>query len=246
MNPVPASIGAPRVPQVNLLPPEVEAKRSAARTRVKLLVALVLLIVLIAAGWYLARTMRVSAENDLSAEQARTTELQTELASYSYLNTLVGSYDNSVAARQYVGATDIEWASQLSALMGALPDDIAWDAVQVSQATPLSGSITAPTVFTNLGVGTLTFSGTSLEPVTVAEYIEAVDALPGYADTWIDAEQIAGADGAVFWSYSGTTTVTINALSGRTTTSQTEVPPEIMAYYEDPSDSEVVESEGEN
>ncbi|WP_084101409.1 hypothetical protein [Demequina sp. NBRC 110051] len=246
MNPVPAAIGAPHVPQVNLLPPEVEAKRSAARTRVKLLIALILFVVLIAAAWFFARSLRVAAEDELGAEQVRTTELQAELASYSYLNVLADVYDNSVAARAYVGATDIEWASQLTALTGALPDDVAWDTIQVTQSSPSSGSITAPTVFTNLGVGTVTFAGTSAEPIIMADYIEAVDALPGYADTWIDAQQIVEADGSVSWSYSGSTTVTINALSGRIATTQTEVPPEIMAFYEDPDDAEAATSEEAN
>lgn len=234
MNPVDASIGAPSMAQVNLLPPEIAQKRSQGRARVFILLGFVLFVLLIVAVWFFAFTLRVSAEDELATEQERRPVLMAELATYDYVTEVQAAHDNSVLARIWAGATDIEWASQLAGLMEAMPEDVQWTSIQVSQATPYSNAGDDGTVYGSIDMGSLVFVGRSLEPVLTADLIDAIDGLPGFADTWIDSKLIQGdlEDDVAYWEYAGATRITFNALSGRITTEQTEVPPELLEELE--------------
>ena len=85
MNPVPAAVNAPRTPQVNLLPPEIEARRSAKRTRNWLFLTVVFFVVLVIGVFAFTAFERKAAEHELVVAQQATTDKQNELAKYSYL-----------------------------------------------------------------------------------------------------------------------------------------------------------------
>ncbi|WP_061962161.1 hypothetical protein [Demequina flava] len=231
MNPVSPQIGAPSSPQVNLVPPEIEQRRSRGRARIGILAGFVVFLLLLVAAWFLAYSSKVSAEEELAIEQDRRPVLVAELATYDYVNDVQAQFENSANARMWAGLTDIDWATQLSGLMAEMPDDIQWTAIQVTQATPYSSAGDDGTIFGSLDMGSVTFVGRSLEPSLVEDFADAVDALPGYQDTWIDSKQIQSNDetDTGFWEYAGATRITFNALSGRIETEQTEVPPELLA-----------------
>ncbi|WP_084078243.1 hypothetical protein [Demequina sp. NBRC 110057] len=199
-----------------------------------ILISLVVFVLLIVAAWFIAYSARTQAEDDLAAEQQRTTELNTQLAEYNYINDLADVYENSIMARAWAGSTDIDWAAQLEVLFGAFPDDVQWTDVQISQATPYGGLGTDGTDFGTIDMGSLSFTGRSLDPISTAEWMDAIDALPGFSTTRVDSQAIAGNEGSgtEYWEFSGTTRITFNALSGRTVTEQTEVPQELLDSIE--------------
>ncbi len=226
MNPVPASVGAPRSPQVNLLPPDVAERRAASRTR-RVIVALVILFMVGVVGiWFFTFTLRQAAEQALADEQAITTQKQTELATYAYLTPLRAQVDNALLARAAAGQADVLWADQLNAFLGAFPESTKLDQLLVSPTTPMAPYTTDGTLFGGIDVGSVSFSGTSTEPLDITALQNAIDALPGFERSSIDSVSLAPeADAAgPLWSYSGTVRVTINALSGRVTTEQEIVP----------------------
>lgn len=222
MNPVSASVNAPRTPQVNLLPPEIEARRSAVRTRNWLLLIAAMFMVLVAGVYVFAAFERKGAEDDLAAAQQATSEKQTQLAAFSYLPVLEAEVNNSRMARAWAGATDVAWADQLSALLAVLPDQVRLETLIAAPVTPLGPVASDGSVFGLQDLGSLTFSGQSDAPIDTAALQDAINAVPGFERAWVEGVELSSVDetDTVFWSYTGTVRITSNALSGRTETSQ--------------------------
>jgi len=233
--PVPPSVGAPKSPQVNLLPPEIAARQSQGRIKALIVFMFLLFLAGIAALWFFVFGLRVVAEDNLAAEQERRLALQTELASYGYINDLAAQFENSIKAREWAGSTDIDWATHLNVLVRNVPDDITLTSLAMAQGSPLAAANGDGTAFANADMGSLVFTGRAATPDVTADLIEAFDSLPGFSDTWVDAKQIAvGTDeDTVYWEYTGATRITYTALSGRTETEQTEVPAELLEPAEE-------------
>lgn len=234
MNPVPASINAPAAPQVNLLPPEIEAKRSQGRARIIILFGLIAFVLVLGAAWFLAYSARVEAEQDLALEQERRPTLVTELATYDYVRDVQAEAENSANARAWAGATDIDWATHMTALLAAVPEDVQLTGIQMVQTTPYGGATAAGTDFASLDMGSITFIGRALEPGLTTDLVVAFDGLPGFSGTWVDSKEIQANEDTDtgYWEYTGSTRITVTALSGRIETEQTEVPPEVLAAVE--------------
>lgn len=226
MNPVPASVNAPGAPQVNLLPPEIEAKRTQGRAKAMIYLGLGLFVALLAVAWFVAFSARQSAEDQLADEVARRPVLMTELASYDYVKAIELQKNNSVLARQWAGAADIIWANQTAALISVVPKDVTLTDVVMAQGTPFGPAGTDGTVLGLNDMGSLAFTGRSASPELAADMIEAVDSVPGLYDTFVEVNKIgAGEDGStVYWEYSGAARISFQALSDRTVTTQPEAP----------------------
>lgn len=243
MNPVPAAVGAPRTPLVDLLPPEIEMRRKARRSRRLIVVMVLLFFTLLAVGWFYIFTARMAAEADLAAEQERTAVLQEELATYDYIPVVRAALENAVNARALAGSTDITWATQLNALLTAAPSDLSLVTLAVSGATPSDPVVLDGTPFEQPDLGQLYFSGHAANETQVVALQEAIDALPAFRNTYITSISLASVnEGEVpYWIFTGSTRITDNALSGRTETEQELVTPSPSAS---PSPSPSAESEG--
>lgn len=239
MNPVPAAVGAPRTPLVDLLPPEIEMRRKAKRARTFIVVMVFVFFALLAGAWFYLFSARIAVEADLAAEQELTEIKTAELATYDYLPVLRAALENAVNARALAGSTDITWATQLNSVLTATPSSISIVTIAVSGATPAEPVSLDGTPFEQPDLGQLNFSGEAASPAEVATFQDAIDALPAFRNTYITSISLAPVnDGEVpFWSFTGSTRITANALSGRTETEQ-----EFVATSPSPSPS--AESEG--
>lgn len=226
MNPVPANLGAHGAAQVNLLPPEIEAKRTQGRAKVMIFVGLVLFVILLGVAWFLAYSARTSAEQELATEQARRPVLVAELASYDYIKVIEAQKENSVLARQWAGSTDIIWGDYTAALLNVVPNDVTLTDVVMSQGTPYGPAGSNGTVFGLSDMGSMTFTGRATSAELVADMIEAINSVPGLYDTWVDVNKLAANDdtNTVYWEYSGATRMSFFALSDRTVTTQPSAP----------------------
>jgi Tfp pilus assembly protein PilN len=236
MNPVPASVNAPAQAQVNLLPPEIEAKRTQGRAKAMIYVGLALFVVLLGVAWFLAFSARQSAESQLADEEAKRPQLVAELASYDYIKSIELQKDNSLLARQWAGASDIIWGDYTAALLNVVPDDVTLTDIVMSQGTPFGPAGSDGTVYGLNDMGSLAFTGRAASPELAADMIEAVNSVPGFYDTFVEVNKIAASDegDTVYWEYSGATRISFEALSDRTVTTQTEAP----VRAEVPADSE--------
>ncbi len=240
MSQVPAAVGAPKSPQVNLLPPDVGQRRAAGRAR-RAMVAMVLLFTLLVAGaWYYALTLTYDAEDNLAAEEARTPAKRQELDSYSYLPELRKQVDIALQARYAIGSVDVVWADQLQALFSAFPSSMTLVTMDIQQSTPSAPQTSGGGVFDVPDYGSITFNATTTDRIDTAALIERINALPGFERTWVDAVELAPDEEGkpVRWAINGVIRITENALSGRTETTQTIVPIEEEDKPSASSDSE--------
>ncbi len=234
MNAVPETVGAPRTPLVDLLPPEIEMRRKENRAKRLILVAVVLFMVLLGGAWYYTFSLRTSVESDLAAEQDKTAAKQEELAKYDYLPVLRAALDNAVSARAWAGSTDITWATELNSLLKATPTGASLTSVVVAGATPSDPVSFDGTPFQQPDLGQLSFSGEAASEADVAAFQDAIEELPSFQSTHIASVAVAVVpEGEVpYWTFTGSTRITSNALSGRTVTEQEFVTPSPSAESE--------------
>ncbi len=227
MNAVPEAVGAPRTPLVDLLPPEIEMRRKENRAKRLIVFAVFVFMALLGGAWYSVYSIRTSAESDLAVEQDKTVAKQEELATYDYVPLVKAALDNAVSARALAGSTDVEWATQLNSLLTSTPPGISLTSLAVSAATPSQPWMRDGTPFEQKDLGQVFFSGEAASEVEVAAFQDALDALPAFQNTYITSVALgATADGEVpYWSFTGSTRVNSNALSGRTVTEQELVTP---------------------
>ncbi len=241
MNAVPVSVGAPRTPLVDLLPPEIEMRRKEGRAKGLIVFAVAVFLVLLVGAWYFLFSVRTAAESDLAAEQERTVAKQEELATYDYIPVVRAALDNAVSARAWAGSTDVTWATELNSLLTATPTGVSLTSIVVAASTPSNPYSLDGTPFQQPDLGQLFFSGEAASEVAVAAFQDELDALPGFQNTSIVSLTLAEVDegGVPYWIFTGSTRVTWNALSGRTVTEQELTTPSPSA-----SPSPSAESEG--
>ncbi|PKQ17983.1 MAG: hypothetical protein CVT68_05720 [Actinobacteria bacterium HGW-Actinobacteria-8] len=243
MNAVPAAVGAPRTPLVDLLPPEIEMRRKENRAKRLIVFVVVVIFALIAGTWYLAYSVRTAAESDLAIEQDLTAAKQEELATYDYLPVVQAALDNAVNARATAGSADITWATQLNSLLIATSPNVALTTLAVSAATPSEPLLLDGTPFQQPDLGQLFFSGEAVSEAEVAALQDAIDGLPAFQNTYITSITVGPPveGGVPFWTFTGSTRISLNALSGRTVTEQEFV---TRSPSPSPSPSPSAESEG--
>ena len=82
------------LPQVNLLPPEVRAARGLRNLKRWLAMALVLVLVLCAAVFALAKFTKMAADDDLASAQSETQRLQKEQQKYAEVPRVLSALQN--------------------------------------------------------------------------------------------------------------------------------------------------------
>ena len=233
MNPVPSQIGAARIAQVNLLPPEVAQRKAQGRLRVLLVFILLAFVALLVVAWVFAFGFKLAAEADLAAEQELTTQKQSELAAYNYLPALEDQLQNSRDARGWAGVSDMKWSDHLTAISQVLPAGITFETMTVAPVSPIAPLSQGDLVFGGLDLGLISFQGQSASPRTVSDLRDAIDALPGFTQVTIDTVEVVTEEGSTTWSFAGSARLTTALLSGRTVTEQ-----EIVAIEDANQDAE--------
>lgn len=223
MNPVPATVRAPRLPQVNLIPPEVGQRRARSRQRAIALLLLLMFVLLMGGLAYWILTLKADAEERLADAEERNADLQAEAASYSEVPVVRSLLANITEARAYAGATDLNFNDFLGQIGAVLPDDVVLDTITISKvglitnANPPSGPLARPSI------GTLTFSGSSPTPIDAAALSDALETALGLEAVRITTSTRAldegfetdAGDGDVIYLLNGTAQITIEALSDR-------------------------------
>ncbi len=218
MSAVPASVGAPSLPQVNLLPPEVEGKRKRGRTRAAIVIGLLVFVLLLAALWFAAVAWRISAEVALQAEQDKRPALVAELAEYDYVTGVQDEFANAVLARQWAGITDVLWADYLDAVTSALPAGTDLQSLSVTQANAFGSASVGSSPFITSSVGTVSLTGHVNQASKVSDVQDAIEAISGLTNVSITVTSIDTypETDTVVWVFDGTAQISVEALSGRT------------------------------
>lgn len=186
--------GAPRVPQVNLLPPEIRAARSLGRVKRLLALLLVVAVVVAGLGYVFALNEASRAQAELSREQDETRRLIAAQAEYAEVPQVLGALEAVTRAREIGSSTEVMWRSSLVSLVETLPDDVSFESITMTSATPMlaptppTSPLVAPTPITIL------FSGRSPVLPDTAEWIEALESIENFQDAYVTSASITEED----------------------------------------------------
>lgn len=212
--------GAPVVPQVNLLPPEIRASRSLARVKQVLALVLVGVLAVAVAGYFWASGQVRSAEANLAEKQEETTRLLNAQKEFAEVPQVLGQLDLATTARQLGTVNEIMWAPYLRQLITTAPPGVAFEQILYSGATPMAANpLSANPLLAGEYTGTLTWIGRSMSPVDSAAWIESLETIDGFTDVFVRAVEIGERDvnGEMtpMYQVSGSVQVTPEALANR-------------------------------
>lgn len=194
-----ASVG---LPQVNLLPPEVQTARSLRTTKRWLAAGLAAVLVLLAVGYGGAHLVRGAADAQLADAQAETARLKAEEAKYAEVVQVLKAVEDTELAREIGMSTETRWKTYVDAITAVLPAGVSVESFILVGASPT----TAPPVPTDPlqtpGVGSITFEGRTKTMPDTAAWLDALASVPGFADPWVSAVSVTEEEGGVFYSVS--------------------------------------------
>ncbi len=204
------------LPQVNLLPPEVRAARGLQSIKRWLVIALLAVLVLCALVWLLAQTIAANAQSDLETAQAETARLTQEQAKYAEVPRVQAQLAQAERARQIAGSTDVVWKPYIDAITAVLPEGASIDSFIVAGATPMEGAAAPANLLQAPSIGNLTFAARSVTVPDVAALMDALDSIPGFADSFVTAVTITETEGfGVYYKIDGSVQIQPSVLSGR-------------------------------
>lgn len=209
------SLGAPALPQVNLLPPEVTAARGLARIK-RWLLFVVLAAILAAVGIVaLAMIAEQDAQAELDRAEERAAELMAEQEQYAEVPLVLSAVDLAEQARRNGMSTEVLWLPYLRAIAATLPDGVRLETFQMLGATPMvlptepQGALAAPSV------ATITFTAQSETVPDTEQWLIDLATVPGFADAWFTTKTITERDDVEFYDVVATVQVNEQAYALR-------------------------------
>jgi hypothetical protein len=206
-----AGLGAPRSPQVNLLPTEIRARRALGRVKAVLVAILVTVVLLAVAGFIGSVFVERSAASDLAAKQAEVQRLVNEQAQYGEVPVLKAQIASTESARRLGMSTEVLWKGYLGAIQAVTPADVTITqlATELPSPTILGPVSTVP--LNSPSIGSISFVGQARTVPDLSAWTEALDGIPGFADATFATETLTDATGVVY--YDITTSVQVNELA---------------------------------
>lgn len=208
-------LGAPTLPQVNLLPPEVRAARGLTATKRVLALALVGVLAVAGLGYGAALMSASSANDELAVAQADTATLQAEVAKYAEVPVVVNGLKRATDARTLGMSTDVEWKGYLDAISAVLPPNVSISTLTVVQGSPSLAAPSPADLLLDQGIATITFSTRSTSLPDASSWITALDSVPNLYGATFSSETLGDENGLAGYSVTSTVQVGSGALSGR-------------------------------
>ncbi len=179
-----------RQPQVNLLPPEIRAARGLKTVKQLLGLVVVLVLGLCAMAYVFAMLDKGRAADGLAEAQAETTRLQAEQQKYAEVPQVLGQLSTTKTARELGMSTEVLWAPYYGALAAVLPPNVSFDNLAVTQATPMTAAPGPSTPLQALSIGQVQFTARSATLPITADWVDALDSIPGFGDAWVSSATI--------------------------------------------------------
>jgi Tfp pilus assembly protein PilN len=204
------------LPRVNLLPPEIEQARQFRRVQYGLGGA-VLAAVVVAGALFVAANAEVGkAQDDLDANKARATQLQSNVDEYAEVPLVFGKVEAAHAQLGQAMGQEVRWSYFLNDLSLKIPRHVWLDSMTVT-STP---AVAIPTVdqYAAIGVATIAFEGHGYGHNDVAAWLNSLARQKGFTQPYFSdstVDPLGTNDHAV--KFSSTVTVTDDALSNRYT-----------------------------
>lgn len=211
--------GAPRHPQVNLLPPEIRASRSLRRVK-RLLVIVLAATVAVAGLAYLWAANEVRVANAaLEAAEAETARILAAQKEFAEVPQVLDQLAMATEARALGTSTEVLWRDYLDDLVASAPDDVAFESIDMSGATPMVAAEEWANPLLSEAPTVLAFTGRAIKVPDTAAWIDALEEIPNFVDAYVTsvaiAEEDADGDKSSYYEVSGSVLVTRDAYASR-------------------------------
>lgn len=214
MNDIAKKVGAPGLPQVNLIPKELAEKRAMRAVQVTALFAVLIAVGLIVVGYVLALGAKTLAQNEL--EDARSEQSQALEAR----DAKVTVYDNALVREQQeytlaqIGYGEVDYSQLSASVLATANADSSFDEVHFLGPSALGlGSVQEG--FYGGGVGSVEFVARTSSSEEATALIARLEAVPGIAKARGTAEEYVDDGGSTYWGVTGSALITDVRLTGR-------------------------------
>lgn len=190
--------------QVNLLPREIR-QRQTTRRQTGVVAALGAVAVgALLVMWFL-QGIRLSDFNDkIDAQNATNQGLETQVAALQHFADEQAALEARKTLLQSAVANTIRWSGVLNKVAQVEPDTMWLDSMTGSATPPVATTPgTTPAGGTAL-IGSLQFSGSSLDTSTIALWLTNLEAVPGWVNPWFTSATKADVNGTSVWTFSST------------------------------------------
>ena len=167
---------------VNLLPPEIVAKRKLRIFRRRMIFVLIILLFVIIGCVSLVGAQALQAEKDLAIAQTNAAYLQSQQNIFSAVHVVQNEVDSIRAAQQVGDATEINWQSFLRDLLSTLPKKVILETIIIDQATPFAPYTQPSAPLQGARIATISFTATTPTLPQVPLWLNEISRLPGFAD----------------------------------------------------------------
>jgi hypothetical protein len=212
-----AAAAASLLPQVNLLPPEVAAKRGLVRVKRWLGAFVVLAFLAAAGGVVLTMLAEKAAQDELAFQQGETERLTVEQQKYAEVPVVLSQLDRIGSAREVGMTTEVLWREYVSAIAATAPPGITIDTVTVTGATPYVATPLPADALSAPSVGSISFTAESLVLPDTAAWLDALEAVPGFADPWFSDASVNQEEDLIYYKVTATVQLNETAFAHRFT-----------------------------
>jgi Tfp pilus assembly protein PilN len=206
------------LPQVNLLPPEIEEQARFRRVQMGLGGA-VLASLVVAAALFVAANGQVSkAQDDLDANKAQATQLDAKVAEYAEVPLVLSQVDAAHAQLGQAMGQEVRWSYYLNDLSLNIPRHVWLDSMTVSTTSATTAVVPADGQYSVVGIGNITFDGHAYKHNDVAAWLNSLAKQKGYTQPYFSdstVDPLGNNHDAV--KFTSQVTVTDDALSKRYT-----------------------------
>jgi Tfp pilus assembly protein PilN len=204
------------LPQVNLLPPEIEQARQFRRVQFGLGGAVLAALVAAGALFVAANAQVGEAQDHLDANKAQATQLQSNVDEYAEVPLVLGQVDAARAQLGQAMGQEVRWSYFLNDLSLKLPRHVWLDSMIVTSSAPTA--VTTVDQYAAVGVATIAFEGHGYRHNDVAAWLNSLARQKGFTQPYFTDSTIdpVGTDEDAV-KFSSTVTVTDDALSNRYT-----------------------------
>jgi len=207
--------GLVTLPTVNLLPPEILARRGLRRLKILLGGAGAVAILVVVAMFVMALSSVSAANSDLETATSQRLGLQKQVDGYAHVRQTYALVDQANGLLRDAGGNEVLWSTYLGDLGQLLPAGAWLTKVTVAPATAAgpAGPGVAPTA--SPAVAQITFEGTALAHVRLAAWLDSIAKERGWAEPYFSKSEEKLIDSRKTFTFTSTVMVTAAALSGR-------------------------------
>jgi hypothetical protein len=210
-----ARLGAPPLPQVNLLPPEVRASRQLGRTKAWLGVGILLVVLLIGGGYVLAALARADAAADLADAEAESQRLLSEQAQYAEVPRIRAEIGRAEQARLVATSTEVFWTDYVRAIQAVLPADVRITELVTEMPEPGTEGMPSGSPLDMANIGTVSFMAESQTLPDMAAWMDGLDSIPGFGSATYSTATLIDRDGLVVYEIAVEVRVDERVFAGR-------------------------------